>query len=265
MQTRLIAVIGDVHHHLWMAVAELARLELTHGRKIEQVFSVGDLGLFLQAEDWDFLTGPDKYRRTEDTERIKEAWANWRWPLSMIGGNHEPFNRLRDWDSGHFGHRLEYTDGGNLNHSIQGLRVYGLTGIARNSGPLLRGRTKHWSEILDDVRSGELSIKELTYYLKRDIDQILALSPRPDILLTHDWPFHPLRPDAAEERVERMLLELVRPQFHFAGHHHQHHVAEMSPTRFEALNIIQAKNNPGEIAEGWVRLLEWDGSKLTPI
>ena len=39
----LIAVIGDVHHHIGLAVEGLERIESELNRPIDQVFSVGDL------------------------------------------------------------------------------------------------------------------------------------------------------------------------------------------------------------------------------
>ncbi|MFZ4778132.1 MAG: hypothetical protein ACOYM3_22400 [Terrimicrobiaceae bacterium] len=59
----LIAVIGDVHHHIGLAAEGLDRIEKELGRPVAQVFSVGDLGLFLDEADWEFLTGPKKYRK----------------------------------------------------------------------------------------------------------------------------------------------------------------------------------------------------------
>src|ERR1700679_4061590 len=92
---QLIVVIGDVHAEIPLAVEALSRIELELGTSIAQVFSVGDLGLFLHASDWDVLTGPKKYRFPERSPRIAAAWKAWRWPLAGIAGNHEPFHKLR--------------------------------------------------------------------------------------------------------------------------------------------------------------------------
>ena len=124
-----IVVIGDVHHHLWLAVEGLERIEAETCVAIDQVFSVGDLGLFLHEDDWRFLTGPSKYRKPEDSPKIREAWDRWRWPLSAIAGNHDPFHRLRNWDAAYFGNKLKYTDAGELGHEIPGLLAAGLSGI----------------------------------------------------------------------------------------------------------------------------------------
>jgi len=126
---KLTAVIGDVHHHLALAAEGLERIERELSRPIDQVFSVGDFGLFLDAADWNFLTGPKKYRQPETSPDIRRAWKDWRWPVSMIAGNHEPFHRLRDWDAAYFSFKLEYSNAGDLLHSVSGLKVSGLSGI----------------------------------------------------------------------------------------------------------------------------------------
>ena len=45
-------------------------------------------GLFLNEEDWQWLTGPAKYRRPEHSEAICTARNVWPWPTAIIGGNH---------------------------------------------------------------------------------------------------------------------------------------------------------------------------------
>ncbi len=86
----ILVVMGDVHANLPLALRGLERIEEECGQAIAQVFSVGDLGLFLDPLDWNFLSGPKKHRHPERTPAIVEAWNAWRWPLAMIGGNHEP-------------------------------------------------------------------------------------------------------------------------------------------------------------------------------
>jgi hypothetical protein len=97
----LFVVIGDVH-----AKVALARVEQEQGRKIAQVFSVGDFGLFLSESDWDFFTGPARHKHPDWSPEIRKAWTRWQWPLAMIGGNHEPWHRLRVFDPGNFGDKL---------------------------------------------------------------------------------------------------------------------------------------------------------------
>lgn len=272
--TALIAVIGDVHAQIDLAAAGLAQIEAEFDMPIRQVFSVGDFGLFLDASDWGFLSGPKKYCHPEWTDRIRRAWDRWRWPVSAIGGNHEPWNRLRDFDAAWFGDRFRFTTAGAMDHSLDGLRVYGLSGIHhpehpafppahrlnRSFGP----RPATWPEMVAAIGSGKggISIRELTYYKTEELERLLALPEEPHLLLTHDWP---VCPEGASEnfptRPERDLLELLRPRFHFVGHHHRWHADRIGATDFRALNIIADERDNGaggKINAGWAFLLHWD-------
>lgn len=83
---QIFVVIGDVHDNIRFALESLRRLEEEQGIAISQLFSIGDFGLFLNEEDWQWLTGPAKYRRPERSAEIRQAWKEWPWPLAMIGG-----------------------------------------------------------------------------------------------------------------------------------------------------------------------------------
>lgn len=194
-------VIGDVHHHTGLAVEGLERIEMEFGRAVDQVFSLGNLGLFLDESDWEFPTGPTKYRQPEESPKIREAWKNWRWPLSMIAGNHEPFHRLRDWPPEYFQGKLEFTNAGELKHSLGGFRVAGLSKIFHPDEleflTVLERRTmklppvKSWPEMVPLVRSGKISRSRLIYYKQTEIEQMKRLPFRPHLLLLHDWPSAP--------------------------------------------------------------------------
>ena len=66
----ILVVMGDVHANLPLALRGLERIEEEYARSIAQVFSVGDLGLFLDPLDWNFLSGPKKHRHPERTPAI---------------------------------------------------------------------------------------------------------------------------------------------------------------------------------------------------
>lgn len=269
----LIAVIGDVHHQLWLAVRELNCIEQNLGRPINQVFSVGDLGLFLHEDDWPFLTGPSKYRHPEDSQRIRKAWAEWRWPLSMIAGNHEPFHRLRAWEPEYFLGKLNYTDAGELPHSIAGLSVYGLSGIFHpgelhfmNESEKWRAKKfqrSSWPEMVELVRKNSVSPKRLTYYKQDELDRLLMLPPNPHLLLTHDWPIKPAKLRFEyPRRPETELVEHLQPQFVCCGHHHAFAAFEIGATQMRALNIIGRDPAAKSVNPGWCLLFEWDGVNL---
>src|SRR5258708_1576848 len=101
-KTYLAVVIGDVHARIELALRGLRELEQELGPTIDQVFPVGARGLFLQEEDWQWLTGPSRPQHPDWSRRIRAAWGKWPWPLSMIGGNHEPYLRLRALNQGYF-------------------------------------------------------------------------------------------------------------------------------------------------------------------
>jgi hypothetical protein len=84
-------VIGDVHSQVALALRALTQIEQEQGRRIAQVFSVGDLGLFLCAKDWNFFTGPRKHRHLDwspGDPRVLGSLAvaaghDWRQPRAM--------------------------------------------------------------------------------------------------------------------------------------------------------------------------------------
>ena len=271
----LVAVIGDVHHQIGLAAEGLKRIELEFGRPITQVFSVGDFGLFLNESDWDFLAGPKKYRSPETSPEIRAAWSAWHWPLSMIGGNHEPFHLLRDWNPAAFSDKLQYTDAGELQHSIPGLRVAGLSGIhhpehmdfltegERNS-PRMH-RLDSWSGMVDLVSSGIFSCKRLTYYKQHEIIHLCALDFSPDLVLLHDWPVTPNHILEIERcRPEAKILDALKPRFLCCGHHHTSARFKVHNTDVIALNLITTKelSHHRKIQAGWASLFSWDGESL---
>lgn len=67
-ESKRIVVIGDVHSEIALSVEALEQLEEEYGQ-IDQVFSVGDFGLFLDEADWNWLTGPKKYRNRRNPRR----------------------------------------------------------------------------------------------------------------------------------------------------------------------------------------------------
>jgi len=275
MRTSLIVVIGDVHHHIGLAVEGLGRIEAELNRPIDQVFSIGDLGLFLDESDWDFLTGPKKYRKPEESPAIRAAWKKWRWPLAAIAGNHEPFNRYRDWDAAFFSFRLEYTNAGELTHRLPDLKVAGLSGIyhpqemefvsVHEARILKLPRAELWPEMIRLAEAHKISRSRLTYYKEFEVEYLKGLSFTPHILLLHDWPvapphlkqIHPRRPEAE-------IVEALHPSFVCCGHHHIASDFLFGETRVFALNIISTKDliHRHIINPGWCALFEWDGGAL---
>ena len=254
----LVVVIGDTHSRIDLAVEGIERIEAEYQRTVAQVFSAGDLGLFLEETDWNFLTGPKKYRHPELSKNIRAAWKKWRWPLSSIAGNHEPFNRLRDFDPGYFDGKLNYTNAGKLLHSLEGLRVVGLSGIYHpheySSRP--SGATS-WAEMVEQVKNQKLSTKVLSYYKMKEVELLKKLPPRPDLLLLHDWPITPAHLAPSSHKPEADIVEALKPAVVCCGHHHTGHHFTIGATEGYALNIINSKESRYRINQDWAALFEY--------
>lgn len=264
---RTIVVIGDIHARLDIALAELIRIEGHYGA-IDQVFSVGDVGLFLEPDDWNYLTGPKKHRHPEWSERIAGAWKEWRWPLAMIGGNHEPYQRLRTFDSAHFGPKLTYINAGVLTHQIQGLRVYGLSGIYHPehlsfsvSDRPGEPKPRSWENLLGLTSANKASLKRLTYYKQEEIELLLRLPREPDLLLMHDWPIAPPHIASGGDRPEKLLVERLRPKWVCSGHHHAPAEFTIGTSNCIALNILAGEGDRKAL-RAWAVIFRWTGPAL---
>ena len=266
--TELLVVIGDVHANIGLALRGLERIENERGVPIAQVFSVGDFGLFLDPRDWDFLSGPKKYRHPELSPMIAEAWDAWRWPLALIGGNHEPWHKLRGFKPGDFGPHLTFTNAGNLSHSVAGLKVYGLSGIyhpehleyfEESDG---KPRAASWADLLQGgIPSRQMSPKRLTYYKRDELEHLEALPPAPHLLLLHDWPKETEATyKTFETRPETHLVETLCPSFVCCGHHHRTEAFRVGNSNCRALNIIRnmSPSMSENILPGWAWVCEWD-------
>ena len=186
----------------------------------------------------------------------------------MIGGNHEPYHRLRDFDASYFGPKLTYTNAGILEHTIPGLSVYGLTGIhhpehlqfspVRTTG---RARARSWSDMVDLARGKQIKLKELTYYKQSELDALLALPPEPHLLLLHDWPMPPPHIPASGARPEVELVKRLRPQWVCSGHHHINAEMPMGDSQFIGFNIIGHASDISrhEICSGWLAVFTFNG------
>ncbi|MCC5841422.1 MAG: metallophosphoesterase [Opitutales bacterium] len=261
--TATIAVIGDVHGHVGLALDKLRKIEEASG-PLSCVFQVGDFMLCTEPGDWDSVAVPQRHRRPELTPAIAAAWQAWPWPTAMIGGNHDAYARLRRFDHHGWRGKLTYTDAGRLDHPVKGLQVVGLSGIysesqygegyggARQSGG---AAPQSWSEML---RGGPVKPKKLTYYRQSEIETLLREPKHPHILLTHDWPIR-----APVHKLKDMphfgLLPALQPEWAFAGHLHTYEEQQIGRTRFIGIADVTAP------ADQWCVLLRWDGRNLERI
>ena len=275
MKTSLIVVMGDVHNQIALAMKGLQRIESEFNRPIDQVFSVGDLGLFLDESDWGYLTGPKKYRTPEESTALRKTWAKWHWPLSAIGGNHEPLNRYRNWDPEAFSSRLQYTHAGELFHAVPQMKVAGLSGIYDPehleflTPAEVRTRkfpeVTSWPEMLQLFETHSISLNRLTYYKEFEVESLMLLDFTPQLLLMHDWPVAPENlSHQYPRRPEGEIVEWLTPRYVCCGHQHTPADLMVGNTRVLALNIIARKEmiQRNQINPGWCAIFEWDGTAL---
>ena len=81
----LFVVTGGVHAKVAPALQALARIEQEQGRKIAQVFSVGDSGLFISESAWAFFTGPARHKHPDWSPEIRKAWTRCVLPHNLSG------------------------------------------------------------------------------------------------------------------------------------------------------------------------------------
>lgn len=208
MTKNKIAIIGDVH----------GKLELVH--KIME--EAKDVSVFLQVGDLaDVLAESKPYGASYDKKYKK--------PLYFIAGNHETWDLLEEHentDHDHKGCKIRYEDtfvenlfyiprGDYVDISPHNIRVAGLGG---NYAPSRYYRKR--SELHHDRRR---------HYVEDDVNRCMDTPGSVDILLTHEapTPFKSFkRTNKANEGEEmgrreiRMLLQRIKPQYHFFGHHH---------------------------------------------
>jgi len=135
----------------------------------------------------------------------------------FIGGNHEPYGWLDQHPEG-----FELTDhctylGRTASLDVRGARIAGLTGV---HDPELYGRPRPTVEVL-----GDISNKCYIGYNDADIDALLD-TPRPDILLMHEWPAGITTERKYAHRAPggepaRTLIDLLEPRLVACGHAHR--------------------------------------------
>jgi hypothetical protein len=257
---KLMVVMGDVHANISLAKESLQLIEYEKGRNIAQVFSVGDFGLFLEEADWAWLSGPSRHRFPEKSKAIRETWEQWPWPTAMIGGNHEPMNRLRSGGHSGYGSKLTYCHAGVLPTSVEGLTVYGLSGILAETHQEFPPGISSWEQWMAHNSEPGVFMKRWSYYKQTEIEYLKRLPKHPDILLTHDWPKTPsfLPKDRRQStRPEGELVCTLEPRLVFCGHMHHPEKFSMGESQVHALNIIT--RNGSLVNPGWAAIIE-DGN-----
>jgi hypothetical protein len=239
------AVVGDVHGAMHRMSRLLEEWEERHARHLDFVLQVGDFEPHRDVEDLASASIPAKYRDLGDFPDYHHGRASFDWPLTFIGGNHEPFGFLEQLPrGGPVAPRCQYL--GRVGRvELGGLVVVGLTGIfseAHYGGrPPLRG----------GARAGG---KLWAYFSDADVAAALAFG-RADVLVLHEWPRGAVteeqvavvrgRRKVADPRVignepARRLVDRLRPKLVVAGHMHWRHRSRIGESSFAAMAHVGA-------------------------
>ena len=280
----LIAVEGCGHGELDIIYDSLAAAEQQHGAKVELLIICGDFQSTRDQNDLDSLACPQKYRVMGDFQQYYTGAKRAPILTIFIGGNHEASNYL--WETyygGWVADNIYYLGMSGVIH-VGGLTICGSSGIFKY-GDHQKGYPERPPYSPDTQRSiyhvREFEVAKLAAWSD-------AVSTRPDIMLTHDWPrgvYEHGDKDGLirykrqfEEEVNtgtlgspaaETLMNTLKPAYHFSGHLHVKFSAlvrwgtqETSPaTKFLALD----KCLPGRRFLQILQIEGTDGRDNTPL
>lgn len=233
-----IVAVGDIHGHFDVLDSHLQRVRQEWG-DIDLVLSPGDTEALLSEEQIPMVHGPAKFRRLGSFPQVASGELALGAPLIFSGGNHEPYAA---YDTGRTPRRLaaevHYTGrAGNTHAAVLvergeplALRIAWLSGIYSRKVTHGRAQDRH-------------SPRERSYYVEAELERVMR-GPRPDILLTHDWPtgiggVTKRGEPAGDPNLERLVRTLA-PRLHICGHMHHRYSATLAGTRVEALGHVRA-------------------------
>jgi hypothetical protein len=255
------AVVGDVHGHLALMYAILARSR-QDGGELDLILQVGDLGAF---PDPARLDGPTRKRAARDAEELGFAAFSSarppatpldpRPPLVFIPGNHEDFGFLAEcahraphaavYPVAADGRILALRSGEVWSFAAGGvvLRVAGVSGVDNRRHKQSRHPLYHLNED-DALRLSTLGTGAF------------------DLLLSHDCPegtFASYRDTPAGSPSLRLVIAEVQPQLAFFGHYGKTGEWSLGPTRVLALPGCGYTLDGSRLVRGAIALVRWDG------
>ena len=233
-----IAIFGDIHGD-WAGFRDaIARLH--RQAPLDLVLQVGDAMPVRDTTDLSFTPVPAKHRKLGSFAQIKGPW-----PVAtlMIGGNHEPWNRLD-----------AMPEGGPL---LPNLDYLGRAGVREWAGLRLAWVSGIYSPRWFDCPRrawpyGPERAKEAGYFRREDLEPARKWG-RADIMLMHPWPTQlesGVGPEGRRPWVDvgvqplGDLVRAVRPRFVFCGHMHHPGRADVDGTCFVALDAFNER--PGQ-------------------
>lgn len=261
-----LAIVGDIHGHLQLALAVLARWQQGLAAPFEAVFLCGDVGSFTHDSQLDSTTRRHGKANPCELEFLTQwaaappaPWLAWIFapvaegglgiscPVIMVHGNHEGFDRLQEIlpashpDKPVNVDQLPVVDAlGKVRYLPSGWRVQLPSGlVAAGIGGIERGQ--RYAEYHD-----------LAYIKDEDVAFLLD-QPPVDLLLTHQGPSS-LQGDHGSATLD-LLLESRRAQFWFHGHSTPHpEVASLGTTTVVPLGDVAFGKDGEAGADGWATL-----------
>jgi hypothetical protein len=280
----LLAVLGDVHGHLQLALGVLARWQEHLGQRFEAVFLCGDVGTFTEESPPDSATHQHARRKPCELEFLRQwstsppaPWLRWIFtsldqgglglecPVVMVHGNHEGFGRLAKIVPSSFPaspvalHELPAVDGaGHLRLLPSAWRTFTPAGVTvAGLGGVEEGRYAEYHPF--------------AYVRPDDVERLLGGGPV-DLLLTHQGPSAVQGEEHGSTTLQGLLdAQVARLWFH--GHSRPFpDVVDVGTTRVVPLGNIPFQEGPsgewepGE--EGWALVRSGPGGpraeRLTP-
>lgn len=230
-----IAVVGDLHGH-WVELRDHL-LRIHAETPLDLVLQVGDAQPTSDELDLSFMPVPERHRALGSFNQLAGSWPI---PTWFIAGNHEPFNRLESMpQGGTILQNLNYM-GRTSSRAVRGLRIAGLSGIF--SSRFYETPREPWPFHVSKV-------KQASYFRRMELQE-LAGTPRPDILLVHEWPTQmeagrtPTWPGHWSKVGCEPLGDLVsrlKPRFVFCGHMHVAAKVHWQGTTIVALGNFAAR------------------------
>ncbi|MEK6830551.1 MAG: metallophosphoesterase [Nanoarchaeota archaeon] len=242
-----IAFFGDIHGKIIDMYNLVSQFERGLGINLETIIQIGDFHAIRDEKDLRDFSAPEKYKSLGDFPLFYRQGKVLK-KTFFIGGNHDN----NQWHS-------KYPEGYEL---IKDLYYLGRSGI------------RSFDEINVGFVSGNYSEKSFNehgrgkynHFTKADIDALINLDKKADVLLFHDWPnirklnegvikesiSHPKNLEFALKRnfgsVELYnLVKELKPRYVFSGHVHMplefDTIIENSKIRFIALDKLRDDKN----------------------
>ncbi len=211
-----IAVLGDLHGHINLALSILKDCEQFNNFNFDSILQVGDLGYFPDLSNIDKATlrfAEKDYEELgfqdflQETQISKKLFFDEKTKISsdlvFIAGNHEDIENLRILEFStnkspipvdHYG-KILYLPPGEIYEINKGklkIKIAGLGGVSDKS--------------------------EGYHFTKMDIRKARSLN-KIDILLTHEPHSGAIENRGSQEVKD--LLKLIQPDYHFCGHLHK--------------------------------------------